>query len=565
MRDSRRFAAGIVILALGALWFASSAAAEEALSMTPMPSELELAVGTSARGIVVLANTGERRLRQVRIRYVGAGSSLRFHVPNRKQAISSGGAVALRFRVARVREGSGKKVSIRIVATYLVRDAGSRARRRHVSVSTLTVKPLTAVPLLEAKIESKVETINENRSGEAALLLTNPRESSLQIDEVQVRAPDDVDVALSCENGKASLETPETMMRAFSRQEIRDCRGSAQARGRSQEVWPLKFATPDSVAPGHRLVLIRVRGSDPSGNRPGRDPPSSHTVVASTTFDVEVFGESAILRAVGVPVFLLLPGVIVIAVAWFLITQVYPRKKSGGGTEPKLLADIDSNVEKISVAAIAGVAVSLVIALLYPWLTERFPGDERNYLRAYGFRDFYYVFGYSFLIAAAVWLVVVFLFVGRRVIRWLFVLSEGDEPADLVRKIGLTAVVGNGLRRLGLDTALGSSRFPRVAFGQGAQQRRALRLKRRKEGELVTPTISVELTSRASEALARSIEECLAKDRPVRLWLKLRTAKSRKQAVLGFHTSGSIEGPQLKTELRRTGQVGPLAAVAVQQ
>jgi hypothetical protein len=99
-------------------------------------------------------------------------------------------------------------------------------------------------------------------------------------------------------------------------------------------------------------------------------------------------------------------------------------------------------VSATTTTAILGVAVSLVMAQLYPLLTGTFvPGVRRDYLTAYGFVDFYYVFGYSFVIAVLFWALSS---LSWPLCRAALIPSAGDKPASLLRKIGLRGLFGGG-------------------------------------------------------------------------------------------------------------------------
>jgi hypothetical protein len=557
-----RFSTAVLSCAFAAACIAAPTSAADALSVTAMPSEFELTPGSAARGILVLANGGETTLRHVRVRYAGTRPSIRLELLNHKQTIPPHESVVLGFRITRVSEGSGKDVHIRLVTTYFERPANSSARGKHVTVSSLTIKPVANPMLLEAKIETNVEHINENRSGDGALVITNPRETKLQITEIQVRAPEDIKVALLCRRKTNGLVTADGKTRPFGQKQIRRCRGTATLPPRSQKILPARFSTLDSLAPGRRTVLIRVGAFDPSAVK-------SQTVLTSIPFTVDVFAESDILNALGIPIFLLLPGVIIVAVTWFLVRNVHPLKAQRSGDERAnggVSAAIDSAIGKTAGVAILGVAVSLLIAYLYPWLTRNIhPDQELDYLKAYAFRDFYYVFAYSFLFAFLSWLLFIVAFHLFQLLRWLFVLSPKDEPGDVLRKLGLSEPLGDVLRVLEVDTAFGKTRFARVSV-DGSTETRALRLRRRKDMMLIGPTITIQLhASTLRTTLAREIEHCVQNDQAFRLWRKTRRAARQKEAERAYQARGSIPEPQLRSDVVPTSQEGPIVAISVRR
>jgi hypothetical protein len=303
---------------------------------------------------------------------------------------------------------------------------------------------------------------------------------------------------------------------------------------------PLGFKTTDTVAPGPRTVLVKVTGADASSH--------SQSAVASTSFTVDIFAESDILKAIGVPVFLLLPGIVIVLTCWFLIQRLSPWRQVTGDK------GLNSVVSAATATALLGLAISLLIALIYPKLTSWIrPGYERDYLKAYGFKDFYYVLAYSFAIAIAIWLLAIS---GFYLARWLFLPWQNDQPLALLRKIGVRGMVS---RR---------TSYPRVnvkADGSGAQQLKGLLLENRTGGrKLVAPTIAVAIVdSGKTPGLAGSIEDQVNTSRAFRLWRTVRSA-ARDNEVTTSYKSGAVAAPSLveANNVTRDGQSpGPIVEV----
>lgn len=156
-------------------------------------------------------------------------------------------------------------------------------------------------------------------------------------------------------------------------------------------VLPISLRATEAVVPGPRMLIVRIFTFS-------SDASTSEGLVATLPFAVEVFGESAILQVVGVPLLLLLPGVIIVVVTRFLMDQRNPWPQASAWTS------IKNVLESMTAVALFSLLLSLVMAKAYPLLTEWFiPGYERDYLRAYGFLDFYLVISYSFLAALVLW------------------------------------------------------------------------------------------------------------------------------------------------------------------
>jgi hypothetical protein len=184
----------------------------------------------------------------------------------------------------------------------------------------------------------------------------------------------------------------------------------------------MSLTTTDTVAPGPRTVVVKVIASDLKAN-------ASSTAVATLGLTVDIFAESDVLKAVGVPIFLLFPGLVIVVVVQTFLTVIGPRdfgrpraaaesskELTGFGKLASLVvgknpnADPSGSVGAVAISAalllLAGLFFSLVVAKIYPWLTAYGPPfHSRNYLVAYGFRDFYLSFGYSVALGLLIWAV----------------------------------------------------------------------------------------------------------------------------------------------------------------
>jgi hypothetical protein len=471
--------------------------------------------------VLLLSNGGSRRAK-VRVTAAADDAALKATVTRKRMVLPAGQSAALKFTVTRSSEGSGQDSGVEFVVTS--RPVARPAPDPQIVVAGLNVKAAASLAVIEAKIDSSVDTINENRPGSAALVVTNPRETSLDVGETTVTAPAGVDVRLTCPGGRASEIKPGTTSSV-------DCR--VRVPPRSQAVIPLIFSTTDRVAPGPRSVLVKVAAAGGA---------QQQSVVASTSFTVDIFAEADILKSIGVPVFLLLPGVVIVLTAWFLIKHVSPWRGMIGDVS------IGSAVSAATATAVLGLAVSLVVALVYPTLTGKFvPGYERDYLKAYGFRDFYYVIGYSFVVAVVVWIVASCAFL---LARWLFLPWPHDEATDLLRKVGM-----RGLARRGTT-------FPRVNVDGN---KGGLQLSTRPANKaLVAPPISVVVESGNGD-LAGKIEGHATDGHPLRLWYTVSVARLGNDAKMDYRTDGGhdIADPQVfdRDELQVNPSKNPIVVV----
>lgn len=529
-RRTRRLAVALLLLLGGLLAVqpAQPANAAPSLSVSPTPKELALTPGATATGVLVLENAGATPATIARVEPVAADPSLKVSMVDSVAAVPAAASVPLSYEVTRTTESTGQDVTVRFVVSYSQRAAPKSDPVSQVVVASVTVKAVASLAVVEAKIESNVQTINENRPGQGALVVSNPRETSIRVDAVQVSAPTSVKVQLDCPNGGQL-----TVLGATTRSA--NC--SFPVGARSQEVLPLRLETEESVIPGPRSVVIRVEASVPESR-------VSASVAATVAFTVDVFAESDILKAVGVPVFLLLPGVVVVLTGWFLIGTASPWRQVVGPPQST------SVISTATITAVLGLAVSLVIAAVYPTLTSSLvPGYERNYLRAYGFQDFYYVFGYSFAIAIVAWLLSLLLFLAVRGFRWLFLPVAGDDEPALLRKLGLRGLVG-GRAKLQV----------RVNAQAQAQSGKGLELGGRPGGTvLLVPVLKVSVDPAKNGNVKETIEAQANANHAFAaftLWQTIRRAQ-RAGSVSGITVvPGYVSEPQVvnQAEWSRNGQ-----------
>ena len=526
----------LVGLVVGFLFPITGLAADGTLSIAISPSEIVLTTGASASVLVILRNVGTSSDTDVRVQAVSSDGSVsvaQSAPASDALTLTPNTFTSLTYVVARTKEGISQDVVVLFEVTY-----SSNGLPNQIAIAPLTVKAAAATPLLDARIASNVDNINENRPGEAALIVSDLTDTVLTVASLEVTAPASVEVKVTCRNGK-ELTTPGGTIRAFT---STDCPLSVNPK--SQLVLHIGLATGDSIAPGPRTVVMKVTATDP-------DTKASASSVATLPFTIDVYAESDILKAVGVPVLLLLPGVIVAATAWFLISHWSPLRgfggvtgANGGGTNP---------FATVPVATIVSLFLSLVVAWLYPWLTLNiWPHQARDYLRAYGFRDFNYIVTFSFAIGLAIWLLTVIGFpLGRLIARWLVIPMELDDERSLLRKIGLRGVFG------------GDSRFKRVQLGSGST---ALHMGGRANGKsLLVAPIAIVFNKPEPKGLAVAIESRAT--RPGRLtalslWWRVQDAV-RNKSITMVYRDGEITAPQLVEDksFQETGQLGAIVEI----
>jgi hypothetical protein len=454
-------------------------AAEPPVSLSVTPDEIALPLHGSSTGELIVSNTGAPTGPvSVRIQPRATDGSVVVTMESRAATIPKGGAVPFGYTVVRSSEGAGQDITLWFLVRYSYSrsTAGSSGDPPRAVIATSKVKAAAYPKLVEATVEGSVDTINENRSGEGALVIANPREAPITIRALHVSAPSGVRVIVRCPMGgemTVKAATPDTLSGCVS-----------MVAPRSKQVLGLRFEAESAVSPGKRTVFFTIDAADPQNASP-------QSVTATSTFTVDVFAESEILKALGVPAFLLLPGVIIFLTAWGLIFYASPWRNT-------TLAKKDPpSLTAATTAAIAGVFLSLVVAGLYPALTSVWPGHERNYLKAYGFRDFYYVFVWSFFIAILAWLVAILFFELARLL--LFVTWAEDDARSMLRKLSVRGHPRFLVSKIRGKTPPTDAEFPKVALGPDDGKEEGLLLTQRRQKAFLAPRITFQIDADALE------------------------------------------------------------------
>lgn len=377
----------------------------------PTPAEVSLPVNGSATGVLLVRNPGAEPAK-VTVAAAPSDPSVEVTLAEPNSTVAAGSSVALSFTVRRLTEGNGQRIVVRFVAT-------SEQGSRRTSVSSLTVVPAPMPVLIDAKINSNVESVNENRPGNGYVVLTNPRDTGVRVKGIEVHAPESTILTVVCPSGAEVSAANEV------RRSKQDCEFDVGPR--EQLALPVRFAAGEVVVPGPRSVAIRISVADPGTG-------ATADVLTTAGVRLEVYAESDLLKALGIPILLVVPGMIIVVTVWFLLRTFGPLRRTLRDVQPS------SGVTTVLGSTVLAVALSLVMAPAYPVLTDAFvPGEPRNYLTAYGFVDFYYVFGYSFAVAILIWAVVA---AGVFCHRGLLVPDAQDDAAVLLRKIGLRGLFG---------------------------------------------------------------------------------------------------------------------------
>lgn len=271
---------------------------------------------------------------------------------------------------------------------YAYTQDGMRQANTDCVVSVLHIQeriPKTAEQVATVHIETALETVQEDAPETIYLIVHNNAAPRLEVTRIVTQIPSFLSINVSAP--KTTLNWGET------------------------QIFTVSLKSLPRIAPkiGKHLLLFQVHLAWQDAGTP-----RSGILLASQPFEVGISGMTgAILTLVGVPVFGLLPGAIM------LITFVFLWKR----ISPKTSCSLDVNLPESTVVAIT---LSLIVYIVYRW------GIGRDYLLAYGLYDVYLVWFTSLMTAGVAW-GIYHLWSGQRKRTRFF--TEKDAPLKVLEKL----------------------------------------------------------------------------------------------------------------------------------
>lgn len=368
---------------------------------------------------------------------------LRIEYPQETQTLEPGYEHAYELRLwPRRAEPITRTVHPRV--DYSSRNRARNSGAPHVEFMTLEVKTREPAPsdkVASLEIQTTLEGLQEHRPGKLYLVITNRLGDALNIQRIGWHKPDFIRLGQyrpNCES-PASPAVPEN-----KHEDLRFCEWKELTE--SQHGGPISVAPHQSltveldaeaigqVQPGKHLLLFDVQFGAPGG--------LARNQVVSRAVDVSVMGESEILKALGIPTLLLLPGFLVMVSAAVMWRWKRLRLESDPSTFPFAY----TSPEFIT----AGITCSLLIAASFELLSQR------DYLRTYGLADIMWTWATSLGLGAGGCAVGMLL---RKEAFRARTPSPEDDPETTLKKL---AKRGMGLRLQTQDVKLGTE--SRLAF-----------------------------------------------------------------------------------------------------
>ncbi|HYN50826.1 MAG TPA: hypothetical protein VES62_07855 [Thermoleophilaceae bacterium] len=343
-------------------------AADETVTLEAAPSEIEaVAEGAAghATGRVIVRNSGTDAITDLSLSVIVAGGRACFSSPGSSGTASrtcstpvtlarlgSGEDASWAVLISELAPGADPKVDV-YLDYVLPTDSGPRRRvaTTQISISAVPPSPTPSEPpkLAEVTLKSSLTALSHERPG--AVFVTVANTSKESIERISFEHWEPATMALEAD----VLKNP-------------DHRPLGPGESRTYE---LKATADGAVVPGKGLIVVQVETASDS---------RTTTYVVTQEVELGVFGESEFMKAAGIPLFILVPGYIIVVLWAVLWKVVFPTSPlfGYGATELRVW--------------IAAVPLSLLAVALYPIVTGlpfiwRAVNGPRNVLGAYGLLD----------------------------------------------------------------------------------------------------------------------------------------------------------------------------------
>jgi hypothetical protein len=257
--------------------------------------------------------------------------------------------------------------------------------------------------LVEAKVQTTLETLDSSRSGTIELFLTNKRGQPITL-KVTGNGPEFIcfdPTKPVCP--ESSSNDPPTLAKTSET--------TISIKPYETVVHRFIVRAQKRVEPGKYSLSFEIAVANAAGQPAG-------STVLSQTVDVGVLGESAILKALSVPSFLFLPGCLV------MLTLGFFSKYGWSWSKPAKSNPIPEATDPYF--WLAGISISGIMALLYRWIWHRW------YFASYGIEDIAQVWLYSVLLGLVLYL---FFFGRPRLIEYLSTPTAQDDPIKVLERL----------------------------------------------------------------------------------------------------------------------------------
>ena len=367
------------ILVIGALlWLAAPrqvSQAAETVTLDVVPTSITLTPGVPETALFVARNSLTSPLENLQLTAAADPRLAVWVDPPSTTTLAPGSSATWTAHISAT-DGLAGDRSLVFALSYRWRSAAASQPLDGNAIAALTIHPAAAESvgnIAGFEIKTALDQIQERQTGRLALVMQNRTNVPLSLLGLAIDVP-------LMHQGPGSGAAP--IVRLSSSDPITGTIIPPQ----SQQIIAIDVDVNDQAPQGNHMLVFRA---DLGWQRDGRTFTGS--LVATQQISIGVLGESAIRTVLGVPSFLLLPGVVMVASFMLLWRWKWPQRD----------LQLKSTSPDYWVIAIA---LSLLAAPFYAWITGLF-GTRRDYLAGFSLLDVFLVWFGSLLVGALAWCV----------------------------------------------------------------------------------------------------------------------------------------------------------------
>lgn len=398
----------IVVFVISISFYATCLAGTSDIQLEIKPLKILLAQEEPSDVLIIARNTSSSLISNLQLKWLSdTDVAIRNNLPN-DASIQPNGTLAWSVRLT---QDTKKRTdgSIFFMLHYDKKGTTGIKGSFGVALATLEVqsRPPDAVnKMAEVVIESALDEIQEQRSGDIYLVVKNISNVPITLAQIKGDKPDFITLDIPSINAKGLSIDPQ-----------------------KAEVLKIPVKVGDKAHPSKQRIVFTAPFSWIKSGQAG-----SGSLIVPYTVNVNILGESDLLKLLGVPSLFFMPGFLMLEVILILLKRVTPAQK-------KQVEFSASEVILISVT------LSLVAALLYPHITGTI-GQQRNYLTGYGLKDIYLLWFGSITIGLVFWsamtgclaLINKYKEYKKAVKERQRMPSEKDSPIEILKKLSLNNI-----------------------------------------------------------------------------------------------------------------------------
>ena len=276
-----------------------------------------------------------------------------------------------------------------------------------VTYAVLQTKSRDVTQVAEIKLETALESLDQQHPASVYLVITNKSNQSITVkrNEIAWDKPDFVEIP--------ARSVPKPATGATTDQE------SIILTPQQTVVIGFTVGTAERVQPGKHLLVAKVPFEWGGAGRAQK-----RIIIVTKEFQVGVLGESALLKVLAIPSFLIIPGFIGVIIWGVLWKWGLFKTKQDRGDFPLQFSEQPTNPQ----FWVAAITISIPVILIYKWCINR------DVLGTYGLSDLIWIWlasvfalglgGYIAIIGGRRW------YLRRRTP------SHSDKPIDVLKKLG---------------------------------------------------------------------------------------------------------------------------------